>query len=64
MTTKTAGVKQTLVPGFWVALTLRPDAATGRAFVGQVQVVDAHGVRITLVDWLVGDASGWDLYVP
>jgi hypothetical protein len=56
--------QQTLAPGFWVAITLKPDAAPLRVYVGQIQAVDTHGVRLTLVDWLVGNASSWDFYAP
>jgi hypothetical protein len=56
--------QQTLAPGFWVALTLSPEAALLRVYVGQVQAVDAHGVRLTLVDWILGAATHWDFYAP
>jgi len=54
----------TLQKGFFVALTLRHGAAPLDVYVGQVQEVDEHGVRITLVDWLIGAASGWDFFAP
>jgi hypothetical protein len=54
----------TLYPGFWAALTLRAGTAPLRCYVGVVQSVDAHGVRITLVDWLMGSATGFDVFVP
>ena len=56
--------KPALEPGYAVALTLTPDAAPLRVYVGQVQTVDEHGVRLTLVDWLIGSFSGWDVFVP
>jgi len=36
--------------GWWVALTLKPNVAPLRSYVGQIQAVDAEGIRITLVD--------------
>jgi hypothetical protein len=56
--------RHTLAPGFWVALTLAPDTAPSRCYVGQIQTIDAHGARITLIDWINGRSVGWDLYVP
>ena|SRR6266853_3111688 len=56
--------KSTLSPGFCVALTLRQGTAPLRCYVGEVQYVDNHGVRITLVDWIGGTFSGPDLFVP
>jgi hypothetical protein len=56
--------RPTLTPGWWVALTLRPDAAPLRVYVGEVQQVDEHGVRITLIDWLLGSATSWDFFAP
>jgi hypothetical protein len=54
----------TLEPGYLVALTLQGDAAPLRAYVGEVQAVDERGVRLTLVDWLVGSFCSWDLFAP
>lgn len=54
----------TLEPGYIVALTLKPDTAPLRSYVGQVQAIDERGVRLTLVDWFVGSFSNWDLFVP
>lgn len=54
----------TLCPGFWAALTLKAGAAPLRCYVGEVQSVDIHGVRITLIDWLVGGPFGYDVFVP
>jgi hypothetical protein len=56
--------KAILEPGFWVALTLRANTAPLRSYAGKVQSVDAQGVRVTLVDWVTGTASDWDLFVP
>ena len=56
--------KGPLEPGFLVALTLRPDAAPLRCYVGEVQMIDERGIRVTLIDWLIGSCCGWDLFVP
>jgi len=50
--------------GYWVALTLTPDSAPLNSYVGTVQALDGHGIRITLVDWISGRADGWDLFLP
>ena len=54
----------TLQRGWWVALTVEPDAAPLRVYVGVVEDVDEHGVRITLMDWFTGNAAGWDFFAP
>lgn len=51
-------------PGYWVGLALSEAVSGSRYWVGQVQHVDERGVRVTLVDWLTGTASGWDFYAP
>jgi hypothetical protein len=53
-----------LEAGWWVALTLAPDSAPLRVYVGQVQDVDERGVRLTLVDWVSGAANSWDFFAP
>jgi hypothetical protein len=53
-----------LKPGWWVAVALKPGTAPLRSYVGQIEAIDARGMRLTLVDWLIGTASGWDLYIP
>ncbi len=50
-------------PGYWVAVTLKEKVAPTDCYVGEIQAVDEHGIRITLVDWLIGAASGSDLYI-
>jgi hypothetical protein len=50
--------------GYWAAVSLCPDAAPLRCYVGQVDAVDQRGIRLTLVDWLSGTPSGWDLFAP
>jgi len=52
-----------LAPGFWAALVLAPNSAPQRCYLGQVQSVDDRGVRMTLMDFVIGDAVGWDLFV-
>jgi hypothetical protein len=56
--------KPMLKVGWWVALTLKPNVAPLRCCVGQVQAIDAEGIRITLVDWFTGMAADWDFFVP
>jgi hypothetical protein len=53
----------TLKPGWWVALTLKAGTAPQRSYVGQIQAIDARGLRLTMVDWLTGDPVSWDLFV-
>lgn len=66
MATGTKNTKHvpTLEPGWWVALTLKPGTAPIRSYVGTVEAIDAHGIRITLINWLLGMAAGNDLFVP
>jgi hypothetical protein len=35
-----------------------------RCYVGQIEAVDDLGFRMTLVDWVIGQAMGYDLMVP
>jgi hypothetical protein len=53
-----------LKPGWWAAITLKPDTAPLRCYVGEIQALDSQGVRITLVDWFSAQPTGWDLFVP
>jgi hypothetical protein len=53
---------ETLKPGYWVALVLRPGAAPSRCSTGQIQEVDEHGIRLTLTHWAVEKTAGWDFY--
>jgi hypothetical protein len=53
-----------LEPGFRVALRLRTGTAPIGCYVGIVVTTDEHGVRITLVDWLVGDFVSHEMFVP
>jgi len=61
---KADSCSQALGVGHWVALTLPEGVAPLRSYVGQVQATDEYGVRITLVQWLTGTATGYDLFVP
>ncbi len=49
--------------GFYAAICLRPDAAPLRCYVGLVEAVDEHGVRLTLIDWVLGAPTDYDLFV-
>ena len=51
-------------PGFRVAVRLRPGTAPIPCYVGEVVATDEHGVRLTLVDWIVGGFVSHDMYVP
>ena len=51
-------------PGYWVTLVLNSPVDRLTVYVGQVQAVDDHGLRITLIDWLIGYAASWDFFVP
>src|SRR5262245_51500678 len=60
--TKTEG--PLLKVGWWVALTLKPNTAPLRCYVGQIQALSNDGIRLTLLDVLSGEAAGYDVYVP
>lgn len=47
-----------------VAITLPPGLSKSNVFVGRVQAVDEHGVRITLIDWITGTFTSHDAYFP
>ena len=47
-----------------MAVTLSKDTAPLRSYVGKVQAVDEHGIRLTLVDWIMGKATNFDFFVP
>jgi hypothetical protein len=53
----------TLKPGWWVAVTLKPSIAPLRSYVGKIQAIDGHGIRLTLIDWMTRSANGDDLYI-
>ena len=47
-----------------VALSVTPDISPHFAPVGEIQAVDEQGVRITLMDWIIGSFVGSDLFIP
>ncbi|TVT50729.1 hypothetical protein FNH05_15295 [Amycolatopsis rhizosphaerae] len=53
-----------LVPGYWVRLTLREPVGEEKRPVGQVEYVDEHGIRLSLLDGVTGEAESWDFYAP
>jgi hypothetical protein len=55
--------KQSIEVGYWMAVVLPKDTAPLRCYVGKVQAVDDHGIRLTLVDWITGMASNYDFFV-
>jgi hypothetical protein len=55
---------QTIEVGYWMAVSLRKGTAPLRSYVGQVEAIDDHGIRLTLVDWLREAAAGFDFFVP
>ena len=54
----------TVKVGYHVAMIVKPDAAPLKCYVGEVQAVDERGVRLTLVDWLIDEAVGYDMFAP
>jgi hypothetical protein len=54
----------TLKPGWMVAVVLKPGTAPRRCYAGEIQAIDAQGLRLTLFDWVAGMATGWDFFVP
>ena len=55
---------KTLAPGFWVALTIKKGIAPLASYVGEIQAVDEHGIRITHIDWVIGLPLGYDFFFP
>ncbi len=49
--------------GYLVALSLTEETAPIRSYVREIQEIDSKGIRITLIDWLVGNFSHDDLFV-
>ena len=64
MTESKSNQQHSLLPGYVVALTLKPGAAPLDCYVGEVQTVDSHGVRITLIDWMTGLFTHFDFFAP
>ncbi len=60
----TARPPRPLKPGDWVALALKEPVANLRCYVGEVQALDERGCTITLIDWLIGSATGYDFWSP
>ncbi len=60
----TKPTEPTLKPGRWAAVVLKSGAAPLRCYVGQIQAIDTQGVRLTLIDWILGSATNWDFFVP
>jgi hypothetical protein len=50
--------------GYAVAPALVPDTSPLRCYVGQVEEPDEHGVRICLIDWVLNEFRGFDVFVP
>lgn len=63
-TKKSAQATGVLEVGYHVALSLKEGAAPLRSYIGEIQAVDATGIRVTLMDFFVGRAAGFDLFVP
>jgi hypothetical protein len=42
---------ETIEPGFCVAVGLEPGTAPNNCYIGLVEAVDEHGIRINLVHW-------------
>ena len=61
-TTRNKG--STIEPGYVIAAVLKEGASTSRCYVGQVQAVDAQGIRLTHADWLTGSMTGFDYFIP
>ena len=50
--------------GMKVAISLSPGVAPIDAYAGDIQAIDEHGIRITLMDWVIGAFLGSDLFIP
>jgi hypothetical protein len=42
---------ETIEPGYCVAVSLVPETAPNNCYIGMVEAVDGHGIRIDLVHW-------------
>jgi hypothetical protein len=66
MTEGMKATRQTFEPGFvvevWTDQLNRDRAEHGH--VGQVQAVDGQGVRLSQIDWAIGNFSNWDIFIP
>ena len=54
---------KSLEVGHVVALSIHRDSAPGACYVGQIEAMDEHGIRLTLLDALLGTFQGFDLWV-
>lgn len=61
---KAQAAKTLVSVGDYVAVVLTPGIAPLRCYVGQVQAKTEQGIRLTLMDWIVGRADSWDLFCP
>lgn len=50
--------------GHLVALKVTGTVGGTSVLVGEVQAVDADGIRVSAMDWAVGLCCGWDYYLP
>jgi hypothetical protein len=50
--------------GYWVAISIKDNTAPSRSYVGQIEAMDSSGIRLTLLDWVVMEPVGYDLFVP
>lgn len=53
-----------LAPGWAVAVALREPVSGLACWVGEIQALDERGLRLTLVDWIIGSFTGWDFFIP
>ena len=50
--------------GWGVSVVLKEPVADLGCYVGEVRYVDDRGIRITLMDWMIGECLGHDFWVP
>lgn len=58
------GERPLLRIGWWAAVTVKEGVFPLRRYVGQVEAIGELGLRLTLVDWVMGTAASYDLFVP
>jgi hypothetical protein len=63
-TARNGSKPQILEVGWGVAIILRQPINGLACYVGQVQAVDDRGVRISLMNWLIGECVGFDWLTP
>ena len=63
-TTPTTDTDAMLLPGWGVSIILRQPVNDLVCYVGEVQAVDERGIRITGMDWFVGECVGMDWWFP